>query len=79
MTKLLHVAIGNFRTVLTKFWTDYLSGLDLSQAYCMDLAQGFFSEHEAVLNQVLEMRGAARHIQGILDTLPLTALDKKEN
>lgn len=79
MTEELHVALANFRTTLTKFWKDYVSELDLSKAYGMDPAQGFFADHKAVLNQVLEMRDYARRIDGILHTQPLTSLHKKEN
>ena len=79
MTEELHVAIASFRTALTKFWKDYVLEIDLSRAYGMDPAQGFFDDHKAVLKQVLELRENARRIEGILSTQPLKSLGKKEN
>ena len=79
MTEELHAAIANFRIALTDFWKDYVSGLDLSRAYGMDPAQGFFDDHKAVLTLVLGMRAHARCIEDTLASPLLKGLDKKEN
>ncbi|MBA7474256.1 hypothetical protein ES707_09604 [subsurface metagenome] len=79
MLKTLRAINTDFRAALDAFWKDYIFSFDPTEAYNMDNAESVLRHNKAILNQVLEMRGSARRIKGILDTPPLKSLTEKES
>jgi len=79
MTNDLHVGITKFRWDLNTFWKTFVNRPRTSDFYNLDTAARELRYHKDVLNQVLELRGLAQGIEGILDTQPLKGLNQKES